>query len=876
MTHAIDATMLAGPAQSARIDLPHVPEWAVPRRGLADRLELAGSGVVTLVTAPAGWGKTLGVASWAANSSSPGGVIWLNTAATGSDPDLFWKLVRTGLLEAGERHLAPVPPARATPARRLRALAQLGAAMRHSGPWMLVLDDFPTGRVGDLDRELGTVMDHAQRALSLIVLSRGEPALSVQRHHVAGDLTRITRQDLALDRHEVAEVLARHDVDAHQFTARTVERHTAGWACGVRLVAEALRDAPTIEDAIEAADHATVDYLASEVLAKSPAPVRDLIVRTSMVQDVSPELARAVLGPQADGVRLSEVADLAFVEPGSSGTFRCHPLLREAASLELGSAQPKVRREARRRVAQWHLDHDLTDAGLEILMAGQDWHALGRALVATYAVPRILAGSLREVAETALTVAAVRAAEPLTDAALLVGRDGPDAAEAVLRLIAEPAPGAEATLAGELSAIFVQLAVARARGDAETGLPLATRARELMAHLPMERQHELTAVLEAHVGALELCSGQVGSAEGTLRHGAVAGRGEHVTPAATALDCVGQLALLEAFRGNLRQADRHATAVLATAGPQSSVGVAHAHLATAWVHLERAEQVPARQHLDRAAVAENGAAEPWYATARLLVESELLVVTGQPEAALRLLAPTAHAHQQAGQRPSWTRDQLVLAAAQALLATGEPRMALDLLSRTAGTSPVAQGLLAARARAELDDIAGSRTALACVAAELPGATLATQIECWLLEARLSGEPERAQVLVDRALREAARELMRRPVVRETSWLMPLVNGDPELRRSHGGFLAGLTSPTHGLSSRASGTHQEAPKLIETLTGREAQVLALLAEMCSTEEIAHELFLSVNTVKTYVRGILCKLSVNRRVDAVRRGRELGLC
>ena len=67
-----------------------------------------------------------------------------------------------------------------------------------------------------------------------------------------------------------------------------------------------------------------------------------------------------------------------------------------------------------------------------------------------------------------------------------------------------------------------------------------------------------------------------------------------------------------------------------------------------------------------------------------------------------------------------------------------------------------------------------------------------------------------------------------------------------------------------------------PLVIETLTVREAQVLGLLADMCSTDEIARELFLSVNTVKTYVRGILRKFDVNRRVDAVRRGRELGLC
>ena len=88
-------------------------------------------------------------------------------------------------------------------------------------------------------------------------------------------------------------------------------------------------------------------------------------------------------------------------------------------------------------------------------------------------------------------------------------------------------------------------------------------------------------------------------------------------------------------------------------------------------------------------------------------------------------------------------------------------------------------------------------------------------------------------------------------------------------------------PASGPRRSATPTRQSDPDgsallVVETLTVREAQVLGLLAEMCSTEEIASELFLSVNTVKTYVRGILRKLGVNRRVDAVRRGRELGLC
>ena len=94
--------------------------------------------------------------------------------------------------------------------------------------------------------------------------------------------------------------------------------------------------------------------------------------------------------------------------------------------------------------------------------------------------------------------------------------------------------------------------------------------------------------------------------------------------------------------------------------------------------------------------------------------------------------------------------------------------------------------------------------------------------------------------------------------------------------AHGGFLAGLRPPAIRQSTWMTVPGRSTVLVVETLTVREAQVLGLLTEMCSTAEIASELFLSVNTVKTYVRGILRKLGVNRRVDAVRRGRELGLC
>jgi LuxR family maltose regulon positive regulatory protein len=136
------------------------------------------------------------------------------------------------------------------------------------------------------------------------------------------------------------------------------------------------------------------------------------------------------------------------------------------------------------------------------------------------------------------------------------------------------------------------------------------------------------------------------------------------------------------------------------------------------------------------------------------------------------------------------------------------------------------------------------------------------------------------LLVDRARRSATSEGMRRAVLRDWAWLRRAVERDPGLLRKHRDFLASCPpdDPAGSLPSPvapdpAEGTDRLRPSL---LTEREGQVLELLAQMNSTEEIAAALFVSTNTVKTHLKGIFGKLGVNRRVDAVRRGRALGLC
>ena len=386
MTHAIDAGLLPERALPPRV-LPDVPTWVVSRPRAAEQLDLGVSGLLTLVTAPTGWGKTQAVAEWATDAQLPGALLWLNVAGAAADPDVFWMLLGDALVEAGENGSVPIPDVGSHERRRTHALTMLGAFLRRSGPWVVVLDDFPSGQVGQLGRDLEVVLDRAIRGLRLVILSHGEPAIEIQRHHVAGQLTRVAASELAMDVPEVTEVLARHEVDATDLTARLVQRHSHGWPCGVRLAALALRDASTTEAAMELADRGAIDYLASEVLAKAPARLRDLIVRTSMVDEVSPELATAVLGATDVALDPAEASE-AFLELRSDGSFTCDPLIRAAALSQLAREPEGVAGEARRRAADWYVARGESQAALTLATAAQDWQLVARTLGGVLRHPR--------------------------------------------------------------------------------------------------------------------------------------------------------------------------------------------------------------------------------------------------------------------------------------------------------------------------------------------------------------------------------------------------------------------------------------------------------------------------------------------------------
>ena len=386
---------------------------------------------------------------------------------------------------------------------------------------------------------------------------------------------------------------------------------------------------------------------------------------------------------------------------------------------------------------------------------------------------------------------------------------------------------------------------------------------------------ELSQLLKTHLAAARVEDADRGEVAAVLSRGADA-----ATPQ-TRSRFLGPLAHVEAIQGDLRRAERHVEqAQSGPIDPYGAPGRAHALLAQAWIALERADFHDARHHLDKLDDVVHGH-DAWLATSHLLLDAKLSIAVGAPEAATRLLAAREGAVPAAGSNS--LSELVTVARAEALIASGEPHRAMALLTPVPQHAALEAMVMTALARRMIGDVRGAVAVLSRAGGDLNHAPLALQIEACLLEARMAQEQHRsgrALLLIDRALRSATSQGMRRPLMRDGAWLRRTVERDPALLRQHRRFLAtcpqddseaecaGPTAPEAGLEADR---HRRS-----LLTDRESQVLKLLAEMNSTEEIAATLFVSNNTVKTHVKGIFVKLGVNRRVDAVRHGRTLGLC
>jgi LuxR family transcriptional regulator, maltose regulon positive regulatory protein len=885
---AADSSALApatGPAPVSKLTIPIPPDWTIQRTRLMDRLTRGSRGPLTVVTGPPGAGKTVAVAAWALSGRAPGPVAWLSLEDGDGRPDAFWPLLREALRRAG----VPATPAGTSWADDRQAVTGLAAdlASRDSSA-VIVLDDLqairgPSTGVSTGVEGLAYLAKHAATGLRMVLVSRRDPPLALQRYRLAGALGEIRTSDLAFGERETRELLIRRGVSVSPEAARTLRDRTEGWAAGISLAAMSMAAHPDPESYVaelSGDDHAIASYLIEEVLDALPADQRRLLLATSVVARVNAELAAELAGVEAEGLFPDLVQQIAFVQPLEHGWYRYHHLFTEAMQLVLHHESPSLAAELHRRAAAWFDREGLLTEAVRHATLARDWQyacwlvatrmAIGQVLGIGVDAPltRHFRAMPPEVASTGTEPepAIVAAAE-----ALARGDDQScglalKQAEEILAELPE-----DHAVTARLAAGVVRVARPQP-GDADAIRRVAGDAASMLVRsgAALDRRPELRALLLAACGLADLWAGRLTDAAD--RYGAALADAAVAGGDFQRRSYLSTLALVAVLLGRLgRAAELVAQAARLPEVPGSPAGRPDptAHLARGWVQLAGCRPAETRRELEHARRALEAGPDACLSTLYGLLAARLAVSEGRPDRALASL--TVARDSAAGL--SWLEHRVLVATAEVLLASDDPAAARAVAER-AGPAADAMVILA-RAQLCAGDDSAARATMRTALADSATASPDVRVEAWLTDAQIAygaSDSSRGRRSLDRALRVADRERLSLPFALSRSWLVPILRRDPDLVRGHRQVL----EPLRVMADRPAGQpHGVEPLVFERLSPRELEVLRHLSTMMTTEEIAAATYLSANTVKTHLKSIYRKLAVTRRNEAVRRARQLAL-
>ena len=858
---------------------PPRPPSFVRRARLDELLTRSVEQPLTLISAHAGTGKTALLASWAAGRRD---VAWLTVDRDDNWSPHFWQgveLALDGVLGASDAG----PHAVDDPVQRI--IGRLPPRRRV----VLVLDDLHEIENPVVLKELGALISHAPKQLRLVVATRADPPLRIQRQRVAGQLSEVRASDLAFTAAEcrdllgpLAELLEDEDVD-------TLCERTEGWAAGIRLAAlslEAEEDKRGFVHRFAGDERAVSDYLLNEIFDRLPESRRRFMLRTAVPKRLTPELAVELSGDPHAARVLSELEAANFLissQAGQGATYRYHALLRDFLLARLAQLQPTELRSLQRRTAHWAWRHGDPETAFRHAIAGEDWDLADELTAEAWDVVvfGVAARDRDAVSETPEAQLEGRPGLAFRVAAAHLFLGNRREAERIFQIgergLESATPDRRDALA-VISATFV-LTIARLQGDYARVLELA---RELEAQpivgtfATAVRERARQAIVLSNLGTVDVATGDVGDAEPRLYEAMSLAREvglDHVV-----LNSLSQLAMLESTRGRLRQAVELAREGVDFAERRNwetlHQGIG-SRLVLGWAHYQWNELELASEQIGKAAAAARLWGDRTGTVGAALLDALVLAAAGPDGSVEGLRRLRGVRAQMQGWRPPLFLAALVQTAeARVLAASGDlegARLAIERGELDEGDG----GLVLAR----ISLAQGAPTdALAEIEAYDPSGgarDLAGQVEAGVLEAVAKQELNDragAAVAIESALGLAERGSYRRP----------FVDGGPSVRgllvervrhgTDHRALVAELIA---ALERRSASTELTLPELLEPLSDREQAVLRYLPTMMSNAEIASELFLSVNTVKTHLKAIYRKLGATRRRDAVERARRVEL-
>lgn len=889
------------PILATKLYIPRPRPRAVLRQRLTERLSEGLHRKLTLISAPAGFGKTTLLGEWLAGSDRP--VAWLSLDAADRDPARFLAYLVAALQAAAAAPGAGLAGALQSPqpppieASLTAVLNEIAAAPR---PFVLVLDDYHLIASPAIDSALAFLIEHLPPQMHLVLATREDPQLPLARLRASGQLTELRAGDLCFTQDEAAGFL--NQAMALGLSAEDVaalERRTEGWIAGLQLAALSMRgrdDASRFVQTFAGDNRYIVDYLVEEVLRRQPETVRSFLLQTSILGRLSGPLCDAVTG-RGDGVAVLEALERGnlFVVPldDTRHWFRYHHLFADVLAAHMLHQQPALAPALHQRASAWYAENGLPAEAIGHALAANDfaraagllelaWPAMdGRFQAAAWlawarALPEDLLGD-RPVLGVAYAWALLNGGElEAAEARLREAErwlDAPAAGPAGQPLIADQAqfrtlPASIATARAYLS---------QARGDIPGSVVYGRRALELLPeddHLRRGPAAALLGLAQWARGDLEAAHRAIAEAMANFRrvgnlHFAISGT-------------LG-MADIRAVQGRLGDAIGAYMQALQLALGQGEPlrGTADLYLGLSELYHERGQLDAASQHLLRSLELGEQAALPDWQYRLCRAQSRFKQAEGDLAGALELLGaaerhyrrtplpdvrPLAAARARVWLAQGRLREATRWAHEQGLSADGELSYLREFEYITLARLLIAEGGRATYAAVRLLD----RLQQAAEA----GARMGSAIEIGVLQAlahQSQGDSAAALGALVRALGLAEPEGYVRVFASEGPPLARLLSAAAAQGMAPG-YIAKLLATFQG----AAPAHAPAAsQLAEPLSAREQEILQLIANGLSNGEISARLFLALSTVKGHNRNIFDKLQVQSRTEAVARARELGL-
>jgi LuxR family transcriptional regulator, maltose regulon positive regulatory protein len=861
----------------------------IDRGDLLAALDRAAAGKVTIISAPAGSGKTSLLRAWADRPGQRHRLAVVHVQRDQRDAQQFWLALLGAVRQASATGSGTEPPA-ATPDFNGRAMVDrvLSELAGHEGRLILVIDDLHELNCPEALGQLTRLLTSLPGDVHVVLATRRDLPLHLHQLRLAGELTEIRAADLRFSERETRELLDASGIALSDAGAALLHQRTEGWAAGLRLAAISLADHPDPERFVaefSGSDRTVAEYLIAEMLDRQPGDVKDLLLRTSLLDRVNGELADLLTGrPGSERILLDlEDANAFVVSLDAERTwFRYHHLFADLLRLELRRTLPEEVPALHLRAAEWFTQQGQVVDAIRHTQAAGDWPGAAR-LLADHSFGLTLDGQAQTIQALLEAfppgadhpeLALVRAGGDLVQGRL----DEAAAQLGVAETYVETAPP-DRQHRLRVAIASLKLSLARRRGNLASVIeqarfltsPLAGQSAEDIA-----LDSDLRAVALMNLGTVEAFALALPDAERHLEEGAALAR-EAGRPYLE-VGCLAQLGFASKIhpfavtrrrcREAVALADRHGWGAEPIVAPALVTLVS----ATAWV----GEFGESERWLRRAEAALQTDSGPGITMLLHQATGTLQAGRGRHAAALeeftaadRLQALLAGSHALAAQVTGW-----MLATQARVGLPGQARAALGALTGERASSGELSNARAVICLAE-DDPAGALAALAGVFdGTAPVIGYVTVVEAHLLAGlahRQLGDQRAANQAAERALALAEADRLVLPFTMTGSG--ELLEALPRHETAHAALRTDILDVMHGSSLTGSG--QSPPPQTEELSPGELRVLRYLPTNLSRPEIARELSLSVNTVNTHVRNIYAKLQVGDRSSAVQRARELRL-